>query len=347
MIFDFTWVYGNKNKIVMVKEHWNKVCAFCGCMLDEKSKEHIFPKSVGGTTTVSDFICGSCNNKKGTKWDSVLEEELRPWIICFGLSDKVIAGETENGEQIYFHPESGCFRYDKDSTFDKFDIGGYLNLKEMVEEMIKSADANEKKEVNVSGTIYREGDLKEVRKSVNRINKRYRDKGVRINFNTSLNPAKETKFKINCPTHLRNPQSICSAIKTCLATLYYASYSRQDIRGVGIDQCDMIKGFLLSEGRSDQVYIKEIPIVKDGLDITLVDLFFPPPVHRVTWIGDSTGKLIARICYFSRIEMEIIFSVTYRGPIFDFNHQVWDSSKFVKNMFNRYGAEKILEAFGL
>ena len=331
----------------MVKDHWNKVCAFCKCRLDNKSREHIFPKSIGGTTTVSDFICGPCNNETGTKWDSVLEEELRPWITCFGLSDKVVAGETEYGERICVYPESGRFRYDKDSTFDKFDVGGHINLKEMVKEMIKNADANEKKEVNISGTIYREGDLREVRKNINRINQRYSDQGVKIDAKISVTPSEEKWFKIECPTELKNPHAIRSATKTCLAALYYAYYDLEDIRSVGIDQCDMIKKFLINEESVEQVDIKNIPIPAGGPDFTLVDLLTNPPMHRVEWNGNSTGKLLARICYFNRIAMEISFSVTYDGPTFAFSYTESDPIKFVKNMIDRYGEEKILEAFGL
>lgn len=328
---------------MMKKDHWNKVCAFCSCELDKKSREHIFPQSIGGIDVVYDFICKACNNQTGHKWDSVLEKELRPWAVLYGLSDKSVAGITVSGRNVQYHPKPNHFRYDKDPVFDKFDRDGHLNSKGMIDEMKK----NRGKTISVSATVYREKDLMDLerKKKLIRQELKHFPLGSNLSFDVSGKPGRDELFGIHVPNSLVSPQSKKSALKTCLATLYYASNSLEEVRSIGIDQCNMVNNILIDDGNIDRVDIKEISIVKDGSDLTLIDLLSPLPFHWVKWIGDNTGDLLAQISYFNRITMEIRFSATYVGPSFSFLY--YSPVEFLDTMFYRYGLKQVLEAFGI
>lgn len=72
----------------------SKQCWLCGCEFSERgnSKEHIFPRAIGGRRTVSSFICETCNNKAGGKrkttigWDAVLTDRLHGAGLLFDIS---------------------------------------------------------------------------------------------------------------------------------------------------------------------------------------------------------------------------------------------------------------------
>lgn len=59
----------------------NKYCALCPVELTEanRTNEHIIPNSIGGWPKVQDFICKSCNSKKGDDWDSEVYAQFN-WI---------------------------------------------------------------------------------------------------------------------------------------------------------------------------------------------------------------------------------------------------------------------------
>lgn len=60
-----------------------KYCALCPDELTEKNRtnEHIIPNSIGGWPKVQEFICTSCNSKKGDKWDSEIYAQFN-WIAA-------------------------------------------------------------------------------------------------------------------------------------------------------------------------------------------------------------------------------------------------------------------------
>lgn len=84
-----------------------KKCALCNVDLckDKKSKEHIIPNAIGGKQTIDEFICLTCNNETGNKWDNVFCEQLKFWCNFFqikksrGIVQDVIL-DTINGKRI-------------------------------------------------------------------------------------------------------------------------------------------------------------------------------------------------------------------------------------------------------
>ncbi|MGH1428734.1 MAG: HNH endonuclease [Arenicella sp.] len=78
------------------------------CEINEaSSKEHIIPSAIGGKKTVIGFICESCNNETGTKWDAKLISQLHPLSVFFDIKpDRGKLGrlktETTSGEKILY-----------------------------------------------------------------------------------------------------------------------------------------------------------------------------------------------------------------------------------------------------
>ena len=48
---------------------------------DTMSLEHVIAKSLGGKKRTAKALCRACNNRTGTEWDAVLEEQLRPFSL--------------------------------------------------------------------------------------------------------------------------------------------------------------------------------------------------------------------------------------------------------------------------
>ena len=65
----------------------SKLCAICGNEITKinDSTEHVIPQSIGGGLVVRGFICKSCNDSTGAKWDSVLAKQLNPLSLFFGV----------------------------------------------------------------------------------------------------------------------------------------------------------------------------------------------------------------------------------------------------------------------
>ncbi|MDY6467031.1 HNH endonuclease [Acinetobacter faecalis] len=62
-------------------------CFICNNIigLENNSKEHIIPNSIGGRKIVRNFICIDCNNMTGETWDSELFKQLALFCTMFGI----------------------------------------------------------------------------------------------------------------------------------------------------------------------------------------------------------------------------------------------------------------------
>ena len=86
-------------------------CALCKTLLtgDNVSKEHIFPKAIGGRRTVKRFICTSCNNSTGQDWDSELTRHLKPLCTMLAVKRKrpnrPFDVEGRDGTKLRYHPD--------------------------------------------------------------------------------------------------------------------------------------------------------------------------------------------------------------------------------------------------
>lgn len=96
-----------------------KKCTLCDVIItkDNDSREHIIPNSIGGRKKISGFICNSCNNLYGHKWDSELASQLNPLSLIFEISrerDSVPSQifETTAGYKLKLHPD-GSMSHEK------------------------------------------------------------------------------------------------------------------------------------------------------------------------------------------------------------------------------------------
>ena len=87
-------------------------CALCDIeiTLENDSREHIVPQSIGGRRWVRAFLCKSCNSKAGETWDAVTAEQLNFLCLLFAIQRQdgtVPAGEfeTESGQAVAIHPD--------------------------------------------------------------------------------------------------------------------------------------------------------------------------------------------------------------------------------------------------
>ena len=65
-------------------------CVLCGVEISRRnnSKEHLILKTLGGRRTTRKAICRACNTQTGRDWDSVLERQLRRYILLVELPNK-------------------------------------------------------------------------------------------------------------------------------------------------------------------------------------------------------------------------------------------------------------------
>ena len=64
-----------------------KKCLFCGTTITSQNNtdEHIIPSFLGGTKKIRNFICKSCNNTTGHKYDSQLAKQLEQFTVYLGV----------------------------------------------------------------------------------------------------------------------------------------------------------------------------------------------------------------------------------------------------------------------
>ena len=70
-----------------------------------RSREHLILAALGGRKTTSRALCRSCNNATGTRWDSMLEKQLRPISIFLDSPSKRLSGKSrivkgEDGQEM-------------------------------------------------------------------------------------------------------------------------------------------------------------------------------------------------------------------------------------------------------
>jgi len=98
-------------------------CALCEkeITLDNDSREHIVPESIGGRRRVGGYLCRDCNSIAGAKWDAVAAEQLNALCLLFGIQRQdgtVPAGdfETESGQTVRVHPDGHMSLRDVEPT---------------------------------------------------------------------------------------------------------------------------------------------------------------------------------------------------------------------------------------
>ncbi|EFH6988884.1 HNH endonuclease [Escherichia coli] len=256
-------------------------CAFCENTLSGKnrSKEHIIPNAIGGRKKTTEFICNTCNNKLGEKWDSELAKQLNWFSLSVGISrergesPKQIV-QTITGEK-YWLLNDGSFTTEK-STYHE-DI--------------------EENSVKIRLTAKTIDEAKQRLKGVSRkypqfdVERALKEMEITTNYLDS---------PLQCNLSIGGPDAGRSLVKTAFA---FASAC-----GVATNKCDKALQYLLDENMS--VIPFGFAYLSDLIEIRPKDRIF----HCVSLHADPNTKLLwSYIEYFGLFRVVVLLSENYSG----------------------------------
>jgi len=259
----------------------NQKCALCESSLTGKSrsKEHVIPNAIGGRKKTTGFICNTCNNKLGEKWDSELAKQLNWFSLAVGISRE--RGEppkqvvqTVEGEK-YWLLSDGSFAPEK-SSYTEEDQGGAIKI---------------------SLTAKTIGEAKQRLKGISR-------KYPNFDIEKALDELQVKTDYLDSPLHvslsLGGPDAGRSLVKTAFA---FASAC-----GVAHNECDKAIQYLLDES------LEEIPFGFSYLSDFIQNRPKEKVFHCVSLHGDpKTKKLWSYIEYFGIFRVVVLLSDSYSG----------------------------------
>lgn len=259
----------------------NQKCALCENSLTGKnrSKEHIIPNAIGGRKKTTGFICNTCNNKLGEKWDSELAKQLNWFSLVVGISrergepPKQIV-QTVEGEK-YWLRNDGSFTPEK-SSYTEEDRGGA---------------------VKISLTAKTIDEAKQRLKGISR-------KYPNFDIEKALNELEVKTDYLDSPLHvsqsLGGPDAGRSLVKTAFA---FSSAC-----GVAHSECDKAIQYLLDEN------LEDIPFGFSYLSDFIQNRPKEKIFHCVSLHGDpKTKRLWSYIEYFGSFRVVVLLSDSYSG----------------------------------
>jgi len=258
-------------------------CALCLAPLTtaNDSEEHIFPNSIGGWLTVTGFICGECNNKKGRTWDAVLAKQFA-WISSMAC----IVRDRGAVPPVVVTTISGKdYKLRSDGT--------------MVPNRFEYSALPDGDKVKVSFVAR---DMNEVKKKVSELKKRYPN----FDHEAALSSAKMSTSYLTEPLKGEltsgGPEAGRSIVTTALAYAFKL--------GINPHRCEVVLPFLRQP---------ELLTTRYGWS-SLVDVIrerIPGQIfHCVSIWGDPiTSRLLAYVEYFSHSRWHVELSQHYEGPV--------------------------------
>ncbi|MFZ5583530.1 MAG: HNH endonuclease [Pseudomonadota bacterium] len=257
-------------------------CALCDDPLNEKnrSKEHIIPNAIGGRKKTTAFICKTCNNTRGERWDSELAKQLNWLSLAIGISrergepPKQLV-ETIEGDK-YWLLSDGSFTPEK-SSYAEEDQGDTIKIS-MTAKTIEEARAR--------------------LKGVSR-------KYPKLDLEKALNELQIKTDYLDSPLHvslsLGGPDAGRSLVKTAFA---FASAC-----GVAHSECGKALQYLLDESLDVNPF--GFSYLSDFIQNRPKEKIF----HCVSLHGDTkTQKLWSYIEYFGIFRVVVLLSDNYLGP---------------------------------
>lgn len=260
----------------------NKKCCFlCDAEIGthNDSQEHIIPRAIGGTLTVSGFMCRSCNGRTGEKWDAALAAQLNPLSLLLQIQRQggnvpAQKFKTITGQEIKLHHD------------------GSMSLPVP---KIKTTKEDGITNVHVSASSHRE-----VKQALRGIRRR---ENLNIDLDESLTKITDRLETLEDPIAMSldfgGPDAGRSIVKTALS---FAVKS-----GVPAGACDLAIRYL-KDPRADACfgYYYESDLISRRPD----DRIF----HCVALDGNpATGLLVGYIEYFSCRRMVVMLSDSYAG----------------------------------
>ena len=269
-----------KRKYIMVTL---RKCAFCEKALSGKNrtKEHIIPNALGGRKKTTEFICNTCNNKLGEKWDAELARQLNWFSLAVGIS-------RERGE-----PPKQIVQTVKGDKYWLLNDGSFTAEKSTYHEE-KEGDA-----VKISLTAKTIDEAKQRLKGISR-------KYPQFDVERALKELDITTDYLDSPLHfslsLGGPDAGRSLVKT--------AFSFASVCGVENNQCDKALQYLLDED------LETIPFGVAYLSDLIQGRPKDKVFHCVSLHGDPKTKLLwSYIEYFGFFRVVVLLSESYSGEI--------------------------------
>ena len=256
------------------------------CRKKTEQKSILSQYAIGGRKKTTDFICNTCNNTLGEKWDSELAKQLNWFSLAVGISRERGAPprqivQTVNGEQYWFQND-----------------GSYTTTKSSYHEEIKENI------VKISLTAKTMDEAKQRLKDISRkypnfdAEKAYANLEVKTNYLDS---------PIQVQIAFGGPLAGRSVVKTAIA---FAS-----VCGIANSECDKAIKYLLNETLKDPPF--GFAYTSDMIQNRPNDKIF----HCVFLNTDpKTGLLWSYIEYFGFFRMAVILSNNYKG---EFKNEIY------------------------
>ncbi|MFC6053148.1 hypothetical protein A6M14_12295 [Acinetobacter sp. Ac_877] len=257
-------------------------CFICDDLigLENNSREHIIPNSIGGRKVVKNFICDDCNNFTGTTWDSELFKQLAPFCTMFGierqrgevapLKVKTLSGE----EYIQFN----------DGTFQLLRPKFFTQVSEDKKIKISIQARTEKEAVKI---------LKSVAKKHNLL-----DSNIESIKNEIVIKDSYLSEPIGHSISFGGEKAGRSVIKTALALAFDA--------GINPFECETAINYLINNGEACFGYYYETDLVENRE--------VGSPLHCIKIQADSrTKKILGYVEYFGFMRMVLSLSDNYQG----------------------------------
>jgi len=249
-------------------------------MENNQTEEHVIPQAIGGRLKVKDFICRSCNNKFGHKWDSILSEQLSFFVTSLNIKrEKKLPNylvKTLDGKEYLKQPN------------------GDFILTRPVDQVKKNADGSINVKINAPNIKVAKGIIKKVIKE-NNLSSSVQE--------LMLENLKHSSSPIDQPivNEINFGGAECgkSLVKTALAMAF--------TMGIDLKQCDLAIGYLLEnkEACFGYFYSKTEDFVKNRESI---------PFHCVHIKASSTAKRVyGYIEYFGAFRVVLSLASCYLG----------------------------------
>lgn len=257
-------------------------CFICNNIigLENNSKEHVIPNSIGGRKIVKNFICIDCNNVTGETWDLELFEQLAPFCTMFGIErqrGKVapLKVKTLSGEE-YIQFNDGTFQLLRPKFFTqvsedkKIKISIQARTKKEAGQILKGIA----KKHNLSDEIV------DLLKNEMELKSSYLNEPI---MKTITFGGKKVEFSI---------------VKSALAMAFSA--------GINPYECKNAVDYIINEGEPCLGYYSDTDLV--------VNRISGCPLHCVKIKADKhSKKILAYVEYFGFRRMVILLSDNYCG----------------------------------
>ena len=256
------------------------LCALCQTPFtkDNSTKEHVILNAIGGRKKVRDFICKSCNDKTGEKWDSALASQLQSFCTMLDIArergdNRPLSVETLSGRKVIWNPD-GSFN-DAELTIARSTSGDKTHF-----------------QIHASSKSH-------LRKTISKMTKKHYPN---VDVNKLMLQATESQEYLQEPIqiHFEIGGALAgrSIVKSCLALACEV--------GLTIDDCENAKNYLLGGGEACFGYFNETDPITNRPNST--------PIHCVYVLANAeNGLVLAYAEYFGFLKIVACLSSNYSG----------------------------------